>query len=119
MIHIRRHYKQLTEKEYGQIKQLMSVGVTNTQISPIVGRSYSCLVTIRRSKSFNDYHDITRRYIEKSKAKRGIKKETLELPRVPFISKSEEQPEKIITLLERIASSLEKMEEHWRYKREM
>lgn len=61
--------KKLTEKEYNEIRQLLSFkGMTNTLAAKICKRSVGTMSYIRRTNTFAEYQELLRSFHPKEKA---------------------------------------------------
>lgn len=118
-------YKRLSEKEYKQLKQLTDINISNAKLGRLMKRSGATIGYIRNSKSYQDYKDKVSKVVETARIKKDNKKLFSQniggdgRDGEPNLTQTELDLSHIYTtqtelLLERIATVLEKLEEHWR-----
>ena len=94
----------MKKPEYDRIKKLLDMGFNGVDTEKISGRSSATISFIKRSNSFDNYHELsTPKKVEKKEAP----VENTDAP-------SETDLPNVIALLERIATAQEKMAEYWK-----
>lgn len=105
----KRSYKQVTKKDYNEIKSYLTNGIPASRIHRVTGRSSSTIGWIRRTSDFKDYQKQLHAYLETVQAKRigKIKDVETKTPEVSVVAQAIEQNEKPLDLLRKINANLE------------
>ena len=106
----RRHYKLLKEAEYKQIRALLDANISRRKVSEVSGRSESTVIYISRSQNFQDYKRILQEVNSKKPKVVTAKEEPVE-----YHTTNGTLP-KILTTLQEINGTLQKLEKLWEYK---
>lgn len=102
----------ITEKDFENIKKLYEMGLKTKQVVEITGRSSSTVTFIKRSETLKDYHNLIQKYTMKNKT--TPVKDVVEEPKIESKIQYTTNENRLAEALERIATTLEAMEVHWR-----
>ncbi len=107
----KKQHKHLTEKDFDNIKTLLSTNLTTLQVSQLSQRSRTTVYAIRQADDFDAYKDIVRSYTRNKTKKEPAEETVVEAPKEQEAQRTNFNPDS--ANLARIATALERLADAW------